>query len=129
MDIEAIKKLTVLYVEDEIVLRDTTCNSLQSILNKIVVANNGKEGLEKFQEEKFDLVITDLSMPSMSGTQMIEEIRKIDPQIPVVVTTAYGSQNEDITKLKKIGIEEFVMKPVDVMKLVESIDKVIATTH
>jgi CheY-like chemotaxis protein len=129
MDIEAIKKLTVLYVEDEIVLRDTTCNSLQSILNKIVVANNGKEGLEKFQEEKFDLVITDLSMPSMSGTQMIEEIRKIDPQIPVVVTTAYGSQNEDITKLKKIGIEEFVMKPVDVMKLVESIDKVIGSRN
>jgi CheY-like chemotaxis protein len=126
MDIEAIKKLTVLYVEDEIILRDTTCNSLQSILNKIVVAGNGKEGLEKFKQENFDLIITDLSMPSMSGTQMIEEIRSINPKIPVVVTTAYGSQNEDITKLKKIGIEEFVMKPVDIMKLVESIDKVIA---
>jgi len=125
MDIEAIKKLKVLYVEDEIVLRNTTCNSLHSVINEIVVADNGKEGLEKFQNDKFDLIITDLSMPSMTGTIMLEHILKIDPNIPVVITTAYGSQNEDIGKLKDMGIEEFVMKPVDIMKLVNSIDRAI----
>lgn len=125
MDIEAIKKLKVLYVEDEIVLRNTTCNSLHSVINEIVVADNGKEGLEKFQNDKFDLIITDLSMPSMTGTIMLEHILKIDPNIPVVITTAYGSQNEDIGKLKDMGIEEFVMKPMDIMKLVNSIDRAI----
>ncbi len=125
MDIEAIKKLKILYVEDEIVLRDTTCNSLQSVINEIVVADNGKEGLEKFQEDKFDLIITDLSMPIMAGTDMIKEIKKIDPNIPIVITTAYGSQNQDISILRDMGIEEFVMKPVDIMKLVTSIDKAI----
>lgn len=125
MDIEAIKKLKILYVEDEIVLRDTTCNSLHSIINEITVADNGKEGLEKFKEGEFDLIITDLSMPSMTGTDMLKEIREIQPNIPVVVTTAYGSQNKDISILKDMGIEEFVMKPVDIMKLVTSIDKAI----
>jgi CheY-like chemotaxis protein len=127
MDIEKIKQLKVLYVEDEIVLRETTCNSLQSILKQIDVADNGKEGLEKFQNESYDLIITDLSMPAMTGTVMLEHIKEQNPSIPVVVTTAYGSQNKDIAKLKSIGVNEFVMKPVDIMKLVESIDKAIAS--
>ena len=125
MNIELIKTLKILYVEDEIVLRDTTCNSLNSILKEIVVADNGKEGLEKFKNDKFDLVITDLAMPLMSGSEMIEHIRKIDNNVPIIVTTAYGNQNEEVENLKKIGISNYIMKPVDIMKLVQTIDKII----
>ena len=126
MNVEAIKNLKVLYVEDEIVLRDTTCSSLDSILKEVVVADNGEEGLEKFQNDTFDLIITDLSMPVMTGTEMIEKIRELNKDIPIIVTTAYGSQNEDIIKLHDIGMDEYVMKPVDMMKLIEAIDKVIS---
>jgi len=126
MNIELIKNLKVLYVEDEIVLRDTTCSSLNSILKEVVVADNGQEGLEKFKNDNFDLIITDLSMPVMTGTEMIIEIRKKNKNIPIVVTTAYGSQNEDIIKLKDIGMDEYVMKPVDMMKLIQAIDQAIA---
>ena len=125
MNIELIKNLKVLYVEDEIVLRDTTCSSLNSILKEVVVADNGQDGLEKFKTDNFDLIITDLSMPVMTGTEMIMEIRKENKDIPIVVTTAYGSQNEDIIKLKDIGMDEYVMKPVDMMKLIEAIDKAV----
>jgi len=125
MDIELIKQLKILYVEDEIVLRDTTCSSLNSILKEVVVADNGQDGLEKFQNDNFDLIITDLSMPVMTGTEMITEIRKTNKEIPIVVTTAYGSQNEDIIKLQDIGMDEYVMKPVDMMKLINAIDKAI----
>lgn len=126
MNIELIKTLKVLYVEDEIILRDTTCNSLNSILKEIVVANNGKEGLEKFQNEPFDLIITDLSMPIMSGTEMITEIRKIDKTVPIIITTAYGSQNLEVQSLSKIGMTDYVMKPLDLMKLVKIIDKAVS---
>lgn len=126
MNIELIKTLKVLYVEDEIILRDTTCNSLNSILKEVVVADNGKEGLEKFQNDKFDLIITDLSMPVMSGTEMIKAIREIDKEIPIIITTAYGSQNLEVKELSKIGMTDYVMKPVDVMKLVETIDKAVS---
>ena len=125
MNIELIKNLKVLYVEDEIVLRDTTCSSLNSILKEVVVADNGQDGLEKFKNDSFDLIITDLSMPVMTGTEMIVEIRKENKDIPIVVTTAYGSQNEDIIKLKDIGMDEYVMKPVDMMKLIQAIDQAI----
>ncbi len=124
MNIELIKTLKVLYVEDEIILRDTTCNSLKSILKEIVVADNGKDGLEKFENDKFDLVISDLAMPIMGGSEMIEKIRLIDKNIPIIVTTAYGSQNEEVENLTKIGMSDYVMKPVDIMKLVQTIDKI-----
>jgi CheY-like chemotaxis protein len=126
MNIELIKTLKVLYVEDEIILRDTTCNSLNSILKEVVVADNGKEGLEKFKNDTFDLIITDLSMPVMSGTEMIMAIREINKDIPIIITTAYGSQNLEVQELAKINMTDYVMKPVDVMKLVETIDKAIS---
>ena len=124
MNIELIKTLKVLYVEDEVVLRDTTCNSLKSILKEIVVADNGKEGLEKFKNDKFDLVISDLAMPIMGGSEMIEKIRLINKDIPIIVTTAYGSQNEEVSGLTEIGMSDYVMKPVDIMKLVQTIDTI-----
>ena len=128
MNVELIKKLKILYVEDEIILRDTTCNSLKSLINEIVVADNGKDGLEKFKNDKFDLIITDLSMPVMGGTEMIQKIRDIDKNIPIVVTTAYGSQNKEVESLTKIGMNDYVMKPVDIMILVQTIDKILEKT-
>ena len=126
MNIELIKTLRVLYVEDEIALRDITSSSIESIINKLVVADNGKEGLEKFQQDEFDLIITDLSMPVMDGITMIKEIRKINSTIPIVVTTAFGSQNEEVEKLQNIGMSAYIMKPIDVMKLLQTIDESIA---
>jgi CheY-like chemotaxis protein len=129
MNIELIKTLKILYVEDEIILRDTTCNSLKSLIKEIVVADNGKNGLEEFKNNKFDLIITDLSMPVMSGYEMIQKIREIDKIIPIIVTTAYGSQNKEVESLTKIGMSDYVMKPVDIMKLIQIIDNIFKKTN
>ena len=126
MNIELIKSLKVLYVEDEVVLRDITCKSLSSVVKDIEVADNGKEGLEKFNSQNFDLIITDLAMPIMDGMEMIKNIREINQTIPILVTTAYGSQNEEVSKLSEIGMNAYVMKPVDVMKLVQTIDELMS---
>ncbi len=125
VNIELIKTLKILYVEDEIVLRDITVKSLGSIVKEIVVAADGQEGLTKFKEEEFDLIITDLAMPVMDGIEMMQHIRDIDKNIPILVTTAFGSQNAEVSKLDKFGMNAYVMKPVDIMKLVEAIDKLL----
>jgi len=124
-NIELIKKLKILYVEDEIVLRDITVKSLNTIVKEIIVADNGKEGLDKFNNQNFDLIITDLAMPIMNGIEMIQNIRKSNKKIPILVTTAFGSQNSEVSKLSKIGMSAYIMKPVDVMKLVQTIDKLL----
>ena len=77
-------------------------------------------------DNSFDLIITDLSMPVMDGISMIKEIRKINSTIPIVVTTAFGSQNEEVAKLEEIGMSAYIMKPVDVMKLLQTIDESIS---
>ena len=124
-NIELIKTLKILYVEDEIVLRDITCKSLGSIIKEIIVADNGKEGLDKFKEQNFDLIITDLAMPIMDGIEMIKNIRELDKKIPILVTTAFGSQNSEVSKLSEIGMSAYIMKPIDVMKLVQTIDELL----
>ncbi len=126
MDIEKLKVLKILYVEDEIELRETTCNSLGTLIPDITVAANGREGYEAFGKAKFDLVITDLSMPVMDGIEMIKEIRKTNSATPILVTTAFGSQSENVAELSKIGMTEYIMKPVDMMILVKAIDKLIS---
>jgi len=122
MDIEKLGKLRILYVEDEINLRETTVLSLNAIVKYIDVASNGKEGLEKFNHNEYDIIITDLSMPVMDGIEMIKNIRKLDNNIPIVVTTAFGSQNEEIEQLQNVGMSEYLIKPIDMIKLVTVIE-------
>ena len=126
MDISVIKKLKILYVEDEIELRDTTYNSFGVFVKEVVLAANGKEGLDKFNSDKFDIVITDLSMPVMTGSEMIKNIRKIDKDVPIIVTTAFGSQNEEVEQLKKIGMTTYLMKPVDIRELINTIYEIVS---
>jgi len=126
MNIELIKPLRILYVEDEIALRDITSSSIESIVSRLVVADNGKEGLEKFNKELFDMVITDLSMPVMDGLEMIKEIRKVNKTIPIIVTTAFGSQNEEVAELENIGMSAYIMKPIDIMKLLDTMSESIS---
>ena len=123
MNIEKIKKLRVLYVEDEIALRDITCGSLGTVVSNIVVASNGQEGLDKFNSDDFDIVITDIAMPVMDGMEMIKNIRSIDKQIPILMTTAFSSENTELSEIINGEHISYVMKPVNVMQLVEAMDK------
>ena len=123
LNIELIKTLRVLYVEDEIVLRDITSSSIESMIGRIVTADNGQEGLDKFLCDKFDLIITDLSMPIMDGMTMIKQIREINTEIPIIITTAFEIQSKELESLNKIEKCIYIMKPVDIMKLLQSIDE------
>ena len=120
MDPQNLSRLSILYVEDEIDLRDTTSDSLKSFVKEIVVAADGKEGLELFKNKEFDLVITDINMPKMNGNDMMIEIRKINPTIPIIVTTAHNDENE-INTMKEAGMNSYIMKPIDLTELVKEI--------
>ena len=90
---EFAKTLKVLYVEDNEQARESTVSLLSNIFSNIEVGVDGKDGLEKFKEQKFDLVITDINMPIMNGLEMIEEIKKIDKDIPVIIISAHSENN------------------------------------
>ncbi len=97
-DEEALKSLSVLYVEDEDLMRENMGMLLRRKVKQVYMASNGREGLEKFHTEKPDLIITDIEMPVMNGLEMIEEIRKTDPGIPIMVITAFSDESHKSDK-------------------------------
>ncbi|MEN8717062.1 MAG: response regulator, partial [Sulfurovum sp.] len=118
INISNLKNITVLYVEDEDDLRNVTSQILKNFTKKQFLAQNGKEGLDIFKEneKEIDLVITDINMPIMNGLDMIKKIKEINFNIPIIVATAF-SNKEYLLEAIDIGVDKYVLKPIDVSKL------------
>jgi two-component system, cell cycle response regulator len=124
MNKEILKTISVLYVEDENDVREFTSKLLSSLLRKVYVASDGLEGLEIFKENKddIDLIVSDINMPKMDGLSMCEAIKKINTEIPLVITSAHNDTNF-FKKSIEIGVSTYAMKPIDLYQLIESIIK------
>ncbi|EAI6404577.1 response regulator transcription factor [Campylobacter jejuni] len=118
------KELIILVVEDEIKTRESLINVLSERFSKVIGAQNGDEGLKKFKKfKKFkpDLVITDIAMPIMDGLDMAREIKEISDDVPIVVLSAY-SEKERLLRSIDIGIDKYLIKPVDIEELFKVLD-------
>lgn len=114
---KSLSNLRVLYVEDEEMVREGVVDYLKFLVKEIQPAANGREGLSLFTTWKPDLVITDIHMPVMDGLTMVEEIRKIDDHVQVVVITAYNDKDY-FTRAAELRVFKFLTKPVVMKKLV-----------
>ncbi len=108
-------KPKILIVDDEISTREGLSRALKSNYD-VELAKNGVEALEILQKNSFDLMLTDLRMPNMGGLQLIEEVRKIDPVLKIVVFTAYGSIETAVEAMRK-GAHDYLSKPVNLDEL------------
>ena len=108
----------ILFVDDEKSLVDTTTKMLRHIGYKVIGETNSIEALKIFQKNpaKFDLVITDLTMPNMTGIELARELINIQPDIPIVLCTGFREKNNE-KSAKAIGIKEVVTKPVNRKKI------------
>lgn len=111
-----ISEYSILYVEDEALTRLMIKTGLCNFFKDVHIARNGKIGLEVFKENKIDIILTDVMMPEMNGIEMLRQIRKTDPTIPIVVTTAFDDQGLLIDAIN-LGVRQFVPKPVQISKL------------
>ncbi|MBD3841425.1 MAG: response regulator [Campylobacterales bacterium] len=108
--------LNVLVVEDGNDIRDIISSTFNKLFKNTLTAVDGLDGLEKFKSNKPDIVITDIRMPNMSGNEMIDEIKKIDPSVPIIVVTGHGRL------IKKTNqADMFLDKPIKFNKLIEAI--------
>ena len=103
------KELTVLYVEDDLALREEVSLFLSDIFKQIDLAPNGLEGLEKLAQNNYHLVITDIRMPIMDGIEMIEKIKELYPKQPILVTSAHN-ESEYLIKLINLGVQYYITK-------------------
>jgi CheY-like chemotaxis protein len=114
----------ILLVDDEPAIARLVQLILERLGYTVTVRLNSIEALEAFKEkfEKFDLVISDMSMPHMTGDQLAREIKKISPDIPIIICTGFS---ERINKAKDIGVSGFLMKPVVKSDMATMIRKVL----
>ncbi len=101
---------SILLIEDESLVVETLKGNFQDNGYQITTALNGEEGLRKFQNDSFDLVITDLKLKGMDGLQVSRKIKKINPQIPVIVVTGYPKLLTS-DEASRFGVRDFVLKP------------------
>jgi DNA-binding response OmpR family regulator len=112
----------VLVVDDEADIVSTVKYRLEFCEFEVITATNGKEGLEKAASEKPDIILLDISMPVMSGHEMLERLKN-SPDIkdtPVIVVSDF-SDAKDIAKAAELGIADYVTKPFDFTELMGKI--------
>lgn len=117
---EVAKKLTLLYVEDDVMARGLLKRRLDMIFGVVREASNGEEGLERFHQGGIDIIISDNVMPIMNGIDMIREIRKSDQKVPIIITTAF-IDTDYLMEAINLGVTQFVAKPVSVQHLLNAI--------
>ncbi|SFV67189.1 Putative two-component response regulator [hydrothermal vent metagenome] len=116
MDINIVKlkkyaaTCSVLYVEDDELIRSATASFLGRFFSDIVLAEDGLLGLATYNKRKFDVIITDINMPNMTGIEMIEAIKKTNYEQAILVTSAYND-SENLMKLLDLNVNRFVLKP------------------
>jgi diguanylate cyclase (GGDEF)-like protein len=110
-DTEYLKKLTVLYVEDDLDTRSSMENILRPRVGTLVTAGNGREGVTVFHDQLPDIVITDILMPVMDGLAMSQEIRSTNRSVPIIVISAF-ERTDYLLRAIEIGVTKFVTKPV-----------------
>lgn len=115
-----VKSLTVLYVEDDFDVREQLSQFLKRRVSRLLLAENGQEGLNSYRVHRPDLIITDILMPIMDGLEMSREIRKIDQEVPIIVTTAFEQTNYLLRSIE-IGIDKYIVKPINTDLLTNTI--------
>jgi len=103
----------ILFVDDDEAITGFGKNMLKRLGYSVVTSNSSQDALDIFKAdaETFDLVITDYTMPDMTGLELSQEILRVRPELPIILCTGYNSQIYE-EKVKNMGIREFAMKPL-----------------
>ncbi len=125
IDRNVLKRLTLLYVEDDDVSRLELSQLLITFFSVVHIAKNGKEGLRKYLENQddIDLILTDVNMPELSGVSMVKKIREFDSKIPIIFVTA-RSDNDFLADVIKLRVQEYIVKPIDVRYLLTLMNEI-----
>ena len=117
------KKLSILIIDDE----ESQLVSLKSFLSRrnfeVATANDGESGFNKLKESQFDVVLTDFRMPKWDGYTVLKNIKELNPEIDVVVMTAFGSV-EDAVKIMKSGAYDYLSKPIELDELENLLERI-----
>lgn len=122
IDLEVLKTITILYVEDDKIIQEQTTGIFKNLFKEVYVGKNGKEGLDLYKEyiDNIDIVVTDINMPLLNGLDMAKAIHDIKPKFPIILTTAHTDE-EFLLKSMELDISKFLAKPLKIKELAATI--------
>ena len=124
-DLGTLRTITILYVEDEAIIREQSLKAYNKLFKTVYSAVNGEEALKIFLKKKddIDVIITDINMPKLSGLELAKKALEVS-DIPVIVTTAHTDTNYLLDAID-IGIKKYEIKPITLNGIVQDIERVV----
>jgi YesN/AraC family two-component response regulator len=122
--IKKTKRLTLLYVEDDEQIIETTLNILRRFFDNIIYAKDGEEGIIKFNENHIDIIISDINMPRKNGLDMLFDIKQIEPDIISLLTTAH-EESVYYQGALDVNVQAYLVKPLKLDMFIEKLAKAI----
>jgi DNA-binding NtrC family response regulator len=113
----------ILIVDDELIVRESLGGWLERDGHKVDKVASGEEALEKCEKTRYDIILLDIKMEGMSGLEVLKKVKENDPDVSVVMITAYGSIPSAIEAMKS-GAHEYMLKPFDPDELIVLIEKI-----
>lgn len=120
---------SILLVEDEENLRNSFAKILLFYVAKVYTAADGEEAFLLYESKHPDIIITDIKMPKLNGVELIKKIRKENPHIPIIVTSAYTDRDFLLESIK-LSLIDYIVKPIkekDLVRLLEASAEILAT--
>ncbi|OHE10095.1 MAG: hypothetical protein A2513_08340 [Sulfurimonas sp. RIFOXYD12_FULL_33_39] len=119
-----VKNLTLLYVEDNKGLQEQAGKVFKKIFKNVISADNGEDALELFEEHQPEIVITDINMGKLNGLELSKEIKKIDPFVKIIITSAFDDKDY-LFEAIDANISKYLKKPITISELTNAITKVV----
>jgi len=114
----------ILIVDDELIMRESLAGWLERDGHEVKKAASGEDALEMLKTVKFDILLVDMKMEGMSGLEVLKRVKESDPEVAVVIITAYGSISTAIDAMK-VGAYDYLLKPFDPSELGMLIEKIL----
>ena len=112
--------LSILYVEDEDLIRQNAVEYLDRLCEKVIEARDGYEAFQIYTDQKPDIIITDIKMPRLNGLELAKKIRRLDKTTPVIIATAH-TETTYLLQAVELQLIKYIVKPVTAAKLKEAL--------
>lgn len=120
MNLENLKYLSILYVDDDEILRSSTQNILSTLFKNVFVAKDGEESIKIYDTNNINILMLDIKMKNMSGIDVAKYIRAIDSKIPIFLVSSY-TDVEDMLDAIKLDLVDYLKKPFSFEELLNAL--------
>ena len=115
---------TILLVDDEKDIAELLAEFFEALGYRVILTFNGDEAFIVFNEEKIDIVITDIRMPKMNGLKLLKHIKSSMPRFPVILMTGFALNSRDLSNIR-YSADAYVVKPFDLIFMKKLVEKLL----